>query len=73
MGSANNPASNMFPLSNDEYGMRQFLYPSLTAVPEPSSLAMLLIVGTSGILIRLRRQKIDRNSFRDPVSHLHCL
>ena len=28
--SLGNPASNLVPLRNDDYGMRQFLYPSLT-------------------------------------------
>ena len=39
--SASNPLSNLFPLSNDDYGMRQFLYPSLTSVPEPASLVLI--------------------------------
>ena len=35
--SGNNPLSSLVPLRNDDYGMRQYLYP--TAVPEPSSIA----------------------------------
>ena len=41
--SPGNPLSNLFPLTNDEYGMRQFLYPSVTAVPEPSSMGLLVV------------------------------
>jgi len=40
-----NPLSNLFPLTNDEYGTRQYLYPSLTAVPEPSSFALASLIG----------------------------
>ena len=35
-----NPVTNLVPLGNDEYGTRQFLYPTLTAVPEPATLIM---------------------------------
>ncbi len=42
-----NPLSNLVPLTNDEYGTRQFLYPTIAAVPEPSSMAL---VGT-GLLV----------------------
>jgi len=35
---AGNPVANLFPLSNDDYGTRQFLYPSL--VPEPASFTL---------------------------------
>jgi hypothetical protein len=38
---AGNPVTNLFPLTNDDYGMRQFLYPSITAVPEASSMVLL--------------------------------
>ena len=44
--SSGNPLSNLFPLTNDEYGTRQYLYPSLTAVPEPSSFVMACLIGT---------------------------
>ncbi len=40
--SGSNPLSNLFPLRNDEYGMRQYLYP--TAVPEPSCCLMTWLV-----------------------------
>ncbi len=36
---AGNPLSNLVPLTNDDYGTRQFLYPTL--VPEPGTLALL--------------------------------
>ncbi len=40
--SAANPLTNLDPLMNDEYGVRQFLYPSLAPVPEPSTVLMSL-------------------------------
>jgi len=36
-----NPVTNLLPLANDDYSMRQFLYPSL---PEPGTLALLSVV-----------------------------
>lgn len=58
---AGNPVTNLFPLSNDDYGTRQFLYPSLltgSQVPEP---ATLLLVGAGmachGWARRRRREK----------------
>jgi len=39
-----NPLSNLFPLTNDEYGTRQYLYPSLISVPEPGSIVLLSFV-----------------------------
>ncbi len=53
---AGNPTSNLFPLSNDDYGIRQFLYPSLTVVPEPSSFTLLAIAGCVQLLVRCRRR-----------------
>jgi hypothetical protein len=38
---AGNPLTNLTPLTNDDYGTRQFLYPSL--VPEPATLALAAI------------------------------
>jgi hypothetical protein len=38
---AGNPVTNPVPLTNDDYGTRQFLYPSVTVVPEPSTLTLL--------------------------------
>jgi hypothetical protein len=49
-----NPESNLIPLTNDEYAMRQFLYPYL--VPEPSCV-ILFIIGaflTVGTVRRFR-------------------
>lgn len=40
--SAANPVTNLNPLTNDEYGTRQFLYPQLTPVPEPATALMTL-------------------------------
>lgn len=48
-----NPLGNLFPLTNDEYGMRQYLYPSLTAIPEPGS-AILFAFACSAFLFRIR-------------------
>ncbi|MEM8952830.1 MAG: hypothetical protein AAGD22_01640 [Verrucomicrobiota bacterium] len=60
-GSGNEPAilmeSNgdgvLFGLANDDYAGRQFLYPSLTIVPEPSGAFLLLCAGFLG----MRRQR----------------
>lgn len=46
----NNPLSNAIPLTNDEYGMRQFLYPTITAVPEPGT----LILACTGMILLTR-------------------
>ena len=52
LGIANgNPLDNLVPLTNDEYGTRQFLYPTIAAVPEPASAALL---STAVILIAVR-------------------
>lgn len=52
-----NPVSNLAPLSNDDYGGRQFLYP-FVSVPEPSSTFGLLALGAlSASSQLLRRQK----------------
>ena len=40
-----NLLTNLVPLTNDEYGTRQFLYPTVAAVPEPSSVALLAVAG----------------------------
>ncbi|WP_448563407.1 hypothetical protein [Thalassotalea ganghwensis] len=39
--SAGNPVYNPLPLTNDDYGMRQFLYPFIN-IPEPTSIILLL-------------------------------
>lgn len=49
-----NPLSNLFPLTNDEYGMRQYLYPQLSTVPEPNALAVGLFAWCMAILRRRR-------------------
>ena len=48
-----NPVTNLFPLANDDYSMRQFLYPTL--VPEPGTLA-LLGVAFAGLVFAQRRK-----------------
>ncbi len=51
--SPNNSVFNLSPLSNDDYGMRQFLYPQ--AVPEPAALSWLVAaVLVGGLRRRLR-------------------
>jgi hypothetical protein len=42
-----NPLSNLVPLTNDDYGTRQFLYPTIAAVPEPSTSMAVGLVGYS--------------------------
>ncbi len=56
-----NPLSNLVALTNDEYAMRQFLYP--TAVPEPGSIAMITLV-SSGVALRFRRRRLARKPDR---------
>jgi hypothetical protein len=54
---------NLTPLSNDDYGMRQFLYPSLVtvAVPEPGSAALMATVpALLGSLCAARRRRRRR-------------
>ena len=52
---AGNPVTNLFPMTNDDFGTRQFLYPSLTTVPEPSTI---VFFGTAIVSIfALRRRK----------------
>jgi hypothetical protein len=43
--STGNPVTNLVPLTNDDYGMRQFLYPTLFSanVPEPSTVILFLL------------------------------
>jgi tetratricopeptide (TPR) repeat protein len=48
-----NPVTNLFPLTNDDFGTRQFLYPSLTTIPEPASAVLL---GTGLLFLFLRRR-----------------
>ena len=51
-----NPVGNPLPLSNDDYGMRQFLYPFI-GVPEPGTLG-LLTIGLFGFLSTRRRRAV---------------
>jgi len=54
-----NPIGNLTPLTNDDYGTRQFLYPSLErvqAVPEPVSLLVWAVVGGLAVVVRARQR-----------------
>jgi MYXO-CTERM domain-containing protein len=51
-----NPVTNLFPLTNDDFGTRQFLYPSLEGTPEPSALAF-AAVGLAGVFVSRRRAR----------------
>jgi hypothetical protein len=37
------PVTNLFPLTNDDYGTRQFLYPSVGVISEPSTFVVLAL------------------------------
>lgn len=50
-----NPLGNLFPLTNDEYGTRQYLYPTLAAVPEVSSASLIYFL-ISMVGMRQRRR-----------------
>lgn len=61
----NNPIDNIQPLSNDDFGMRQLLYPYInqtgstqkpSSVPEPSSI-LLFSLSLFGLLVRKRNLK----------------
>ncbi len=54
-----NPITNLFPLSIDDYGTRQFLYPSITAVPEPGAMALLSM---TVVLLGMRSVRLKRTS-----------
>lgn len=50
-----NPVDNLFPLSNDDYGTRQFLYPFLLEeepIPEPSTWLLLSLTGLTAAVAR---------------------
>jgi hypothetical protein len=48
-----NPITNLVPLTNDDYGTRQFLYPDAQPVPEPAGL-LALGAGAVGLLRLVR-------------------
>lgn len=50
-----NPVTNLFPLSNDDYGTRQFLYP--VAIPEPATVLLCsACMGMAGVAAWSRRR-----------------
>lgn len=53
---AGNPVTNLVPLQNDDYGGRQFLYPTLAniSIPEPAT-GGLILFGIAGLAKRRRR------------------
>ena len=53
-----NPIGNQVPLTNDEYGTRQILYPDAQPVPEPAAL-LALGAGTVGLLRLARRRRAE--------------
>lgn len=57
--SPGNPVTNLFPLTADDYSTRYFLYPTLTAVPEPSSLAILAVGAAAAWAARRRSSKVS--------------
>lgn len=56
-----NPVTNLVPLTNDDYGMRQFLYPTLSvaSVPEPSTVILFILAFT--ILLKNRMRIFVKN------------
>ena len=55
--SPGNPTSSLVPLTNDEYGTRQFLYP---AIPEPATVALLGLAAATATLLRPARRRRPR-------------
>lgn len=54
---ASNPLSNLVALTNDEYAMRQFLYPNISAVPEPGSIVLVsFLLVTVGWRLKVRKE-----------------
>jgi hypothetical protein len=55
---AGNPVTNLVPLTSDDYGTRQFLYPIVPpAVPEPASVAVFGALTLGGVLVRRYRMR----------------
>ncbi len=52
-----NPVGNLTPMTNDDYGTRQFLYPSIIRVPEPTTLALAVVGAALAAVHRLRRRR----------------
>jgi len=57
-----NPLTNHTPLTNDDYGTRQFLYPSQLPVPEPTTL---VLVGFGLLGHQCSRRRAARRSTSD--------
>jgi hypothetical protein len=62
---AGNPVTNLIPLRNDDFGMRQFLYPSLVRVPEPPARLILALTAALALVATSPRGLVPRHARLD--------